>query len=197
MISRFDWKAIRDEYEEGRGSLAALSRKHGVSRQAIKQRAVKEHWVIPPLPVTPPKNPVHTTRDINAAVQAQTALRLYLEERPTWDEIAARCGYSSRGAAHNAVQRELDRCITHDVKELRTQELYRLEQLQARCYREAIDPKNKDWTWVTDRFVALSKRKSELMGMDKRPDEDLALQNYTKKIIIAREAEGGEQHDAS
>src|SRR6266567_3663840 len=106
-----------------------------------------------------------TTRDVNAAVRAQTALKLKLEGK-NWDEVAAQAGYQSRGSAHHAVMRELERSITHDVKELREQQLYMLLQLQARCYKEGTDEKNKGWTWAVDRAEKLSKRISELMGLD-------------------------------
>ena len=117
------------------------------------------------------------SRDLNAVKRVQEALRLKTEGK-TWDEVAALAGYQSRGAAHHAVMRELDRCITHDVSELRTQQLYMLSQLQARCYKAGMDEKNKDWTWAIDRFVNLSKRISELMGLD-IPVEQSINQNFT------------------
>ena len=80
------------------------------------------------------------------------------------------------------VIREMQRHITHDVKELRDEELYRLEQLQARAYKEGTNEANEDWTWATDRYVALSKRKSELMGMDVKPDDAIAA-----NTIVIRE----------
>lgn len=125
-----------------------------------------------------PNNPGSTTlRDVNAATRVQTALRLKMEGA-TWEQVAAQAGYDSKGTAHHAVMRELDRCITHDVSELRTQQLYMLSQLQARCYKAGMDEKNKDWTWAIDRFVNLSKRISELMGLD-IPVEQSINQNFT------------------
>lgn len=185
-MSDVNWSAIRAEYENG-SSLRQLAAKYRISKSAIGDRKYKEQWTQQVNGWTDNRNAESNTRDINAAVRVQSAIKLYLEERPTWDEIAARIGYASRGAAHNAVMRELDRCITHDVKELRTQELYMLGQLQARCYKAGNDEKNKDWTWAVDRFAVLSKRKSELMGMDIKPDELLANQNYVKKIILTHD----------
>jgi hypothetical protein len=169
-----NWVAIREEYEAGT-PLRQLSMKYSVSKTYIIERRNKENWDRPstePRPTT--TNSRSNTRDVNAAGRVQIALKVLLEEGLTWDEVAARAGYASRGAAHNAVMREFDRCITHDVKELRTRELYMLNRLQARCYKAAIDEGNKDWTWTIDRFVALSKRKSELMGMDTPVDTNLS-----------------------
>lgn len=165
-----DWSAIRYDYEQGM-SLRQLAAKYGVSKSAIGQRKYDEKWPAHRVDKPIAENPKSNTRNVNAAVQVQIALKILLEERVTWDEVAARAGYASRGAAHNAVMRELQRCITHDVKALRDQELYMLQQLQARCYKAAMDEGNTGWTWAVDRFAVLSKRKSELMGMDVRPDE--------------------------
>lgn len=166
-----DWSAIRADYEDGM-SLRQLAAKYGVSKSAIGKQKYQEQWNERRVDKrTPVENSKSNTRNVNAAVHVQTALKILLEERVTWDEVAARAGYASRGAAHNAVMRELERCITHDVKELRDQELYMIQQLQSRCYKAAMDENNEGWTWAIDRFAVLSKRKSELMGMDVRPDD--------------------------
>ena len=179
-----DWTVLRIEYEEDGLSLRQLAAKYHISKSTIGQRKYEEHWQQPrPLDTrTPPVNPKPTTRDINAAVRVHDAITLYLQERPSWDDIAARCGYGSRGAAHNAVMRELERVISQDVTALRTEELYMITQLQARCYKVGIDEKSKDWTWAIDRFTALSKRKSELMGLD-TPIENAASAN----LVVIRE----------
>ncbi len=111
-----------------------------------------------------------TTRDVNAARRVQTALKLKLEGH-NWDQVAALAGFASRGAAHHAVMRELGRCITHDVEELRTQQLYMLQQIQARSYKAAMDEKDPSWHWAADRVANYSKRISELMGLDIRTDD--------------------------
>ena len=126
-----------------------------------------------------------TTRDVNAASRVQTALKLRLQGC-TWDEVAAQASYQSRGSAHHAVMRELERCITHDVKELRDQQLYMLQQVQARCYKAAMDEKDKGWMWAADRVMNYSKRISELMGLDVPVDNALAA-----NIVVVREVPQG------
>jgi hypothetical protein len=163
-----DWDAIRDDYERGE-SLRSLASKYGVSKSAIGKRKYQEKWTQKVDKWTPPKY-TDTKTDVNAAVRVLTALDILVQERPSWDEIAARAGYSSRGAAHNAVKRELERRITHDIAQLRDEELYMIQNMQARCYKAAMDEDNEGWTWAIDRFAVLSKRKSELMGMDVKPD---------------------------
>ncbi|WP_291357127.1 hypothetical protein [Desulfovibrio sp.] len=44
MAARFDWETIRAEYETG-STMGALSRRHGVTKAAISQRAKREGWV--------------------------------------------------------------------------------------------------------------------------------------------------------
>jgi hypothetical protein len=125
-----------------------------------------------------PHNPGSTTtRDVNAATRVQNALKLKLQGM-TWEEVAAHAGYDSKGSAHHAVMREMGRCITQDVTELRTQQLYMLLSVQARCYKAAMDEKDKNWMWAADRVVNYSKRISELMGLDVPVDQTIN-QNFT------------------
>src|SRR5258708_38766139 len=126
-----------------------------------------------------------TTRDVNAATRVQTALKLKLEGH-NWDQVAALAGFASRGAAHHAVMRELGRCITHDVEELRTQQLYMLQQIQARSYKAAMDEKDPGWHWAADRVANYSKRISELMGLD-TPVDNALMSN----IVVVREVPQG------
>ena len=44
MAARYDWETIRAEYEAG-ATMGELSRKHGVSKQAISKRARAEGWI--------------------------------------------------------------------------------------------------------------------------------------------------------
>ncbi len=62
------------------------------------------------------------TRDMLAAQRANLALSLRIEG-VGYEEIAHRCGYASRGAAHRAVQREMDRTIVSNIEELRYEEI--------------------------------------------------------------------------
>ena len=126
-----------------------------------------------------------TTRDVNAAQRVQTALKLKLEGH-NWDSVAAQAGYQSRGSAHHAVMRELERCITRDVTELRDQQLYMLLQIQARSYKVAMDEKDPSWHWAADRVANYSKRISELMGLD-IPVEQTINNNFT----VVREVPAG------
>lgn len=182
-----DWAAIRAEYEDGGNTLRQLADAYGVSKTAIIERRNRERWEQPRTvkPTIDTHGVIHP--DMNATARAYAALKLRFEKHMTWDEVALNAGYASRGAARNAVKREMDRHITHDIKELRDEELYRLEQLQGRCYKAAMDEGNDAWTWAIDRFAVLSKRKSELMNLDKRPDEEALEQNYTKRIILTHQ----------
>ena len=121
------------------------------------------------------------TRDINAVRRVQQALPL-VAQHLSWDEIAAQCGYASRGAAHNAVMRELDRCVVKNVEELRTQELFMLNQLHRKIWETYIDKKGKGWLFAADRILAISERRARLMGLDLKPDEQAQTQIIIQEI---------------
>ena len=112
-----------------------------------------------------PKNPELKTRDVNAAIKLETALKLSIQGK-SWDEIAAQSGFASRGAAHNAVMRELNRNIVKDVDELRTRELYMLARMQEEIWTLFIDTDNKGRLFAADRLLQISERRAKLTGMD-------------------------------
>lgn len=184
-MSEIDWAAIRADYETGI-PLRRLAEKYGIPKSVLGRQKFKEQWDRPQKSGTPTKTQEIIHPDLNAALRAATAFRLRFDEFKTWEEVAQLAGYASRGAARNAVKREAGRHITHDLTEIREEELYRLNRLQARCYTAAMDETNEDWTWAIDRFAVLSKRKSELMGLDK-PVDDAANAN----LLVIREVPAG------
>lgn len=126
----------------------------------------------------PPKKPQSNTQeviqpDMNAAVRAALGFKLRFDEGKTWEEVAEACSYANRGAARNAVKREAQRHISQNINETREREQYRLERLQQLCYDAATSKENEYWQFAIDRFVNLSKRKSELLGLDTKPDDAL------------------------
>jgi AraC-like DNA-binding protein len=126
----------------------------------------------------------NTTRDVNAAQRAARALA-FRAQKLTYDEIAQRCGYNDRAAAHKAVQRELQRTVVENVEELRREELAMLDMLHAECWKRLEDGEyGRAKLFAVDRLLAISERRSKLMGLDTRSEELLANQNYTKRIIL-------------
>lgn len=177
-----DWTAIRSDYEKGM-SLRQLTEKYGVPKSVIGRQKYKEQW---DQPRQRDKGTNRNTQDVihpdmNAAVRAALGFKLRYEEYKTWEEVAAGAGYASRGSARNAVKREAQRHVSQDIEEIREEEFYRLNRLQSRCYAAGMNEQNEDWTWAIDRFEKLSKRKSELMGLDTKPDE------ITPGVVVVRE----------
>ncbi len=119
------------------------------------------------------KNTAGKTRDVNAAMRAQMALKLRAQ-RLGWDEIAAKAGYGSRGAAHNAVMREMQRCVSKDVEVARQEELVMLDMLQAAVWPLAMDVKNRGRLFAVDRILSISERRARLMGLDLSNDNAIA-----------------------
>lgn len=143
-----------------------------------------------------------TSRDVNAAFRALQAVKLRIQQKLTYEEIAMQCGYGSRGACHHAVQRELDRCIVSNVEELRKEEQAMLNDLQATLYPYILDAAEEDEDedeerdekkkalpkpnlFVIDRLLAIQRSRRELMGIDV---DDRAP---TANMVIIREVPMG------
>lgn len=120
-----------------------------------------------------------TSADINAAEKAKLALSLR-KQGYQLDEIAKQCGYADKSGAWRAIKRELDKLPTPNAAELRKVEEMRLDDAIKTIYKKV----ESGDLWAIDRFVALSKRRSEVTGMDMRAGEADTQQNYTKRIIL-------------
>ena len=105
---------------------------------------------------------------------AQRAL-LALQERQhgrTYEQIARICGYASKGAAYNAVQRELERTLHEPAENVRTLEVKRLDALYEVMEAKAL----KGDTWSVDRCLKIMERRAMLLGLDAKPDAGLGAQ---------------------
>ena len=174
MTSNLDWQAIRSEYESGQSSLSSLEREHGVSRQAIKKRAIKEKWVTPQLQVTvTPDKQGGTNRDVNATLRVASALKLRAQKL-TYQEIAQRCGYANAKSAHRAIQRELQRIVVENVEELRREESHMYDIGHSECWLLFMDRKNTWRLTAWDRILATSIERRKLLNLDVKPDDTLA-----------------------
>jgi uncharacterized protein HemX len=110
-----------------------------------------------------------TTRDVNAGTKAAKALELRAQKL-TYDEIAVRCGFDSRGSAHHAVQRELQRVVVTNVEELRREELHMLNVMHSEVWELFTDKKNRWRLSAADRILAIAERRARLMGLDTATD---------------------------
>ena len=110
------------------------------------------------------------TRDVNAAQRANMAVKLRAQ-KVKYDEIARLCGYGSAGAAHKAVQRELDRTAVQDIEQLRKEEGDSLDQLELECWKRLYDKNyEKSKLFAVDRIISIKERRARLMGCDAQPD---------------------------
>jgi hypothetical protein len=124
-------------------------------------------------------------RDVNATERARRALKLR-SQMLTYDEIAAQCGYSTRDAARKAILRELDRVVVKDVEELRKTELHMLNMMHSEIWKMFIDVNNKGRLFAADRILAISERRSKLMGLDIPVDQAM-----NTNITLIREVPAG------
>lgn len=138
-------------------------------------------------------------RDANAANRVALAVQLRAQ-RLTYEAIAQQCGYKSIGACRDAIMRELDRRIVKNVDELRREELDMLDQLHCAVWPlavpgpDAVDSKGRKkqpYLEAVDRVLAISERRSKLLGLDMKPEAHQTQQNYIKRIILTHEV-GGE-----
>lgn len=125
------------------------------------------------------------TRDVNAAQRARVAMQLR-SQRLSWDEVATRAGFATRGAAHNAVQRELSRVVTHDVTVLRDEESASLDQMEVECWTLFLDKKNYYRLYAADRILAIKERRAKLMGLDTPVDAAV-----NANVVVVREVPAG------
>ncbi len=181
-----DWQAIRSEYESGGSSLSALEREYGVSRQAIKKRAVRENWVTPQLQGTVTGNTQGViNRDVNAATRVIDAIK-YRQQGWTYERIAHQCGYASPGAARNAIQNELQRVLVQEIEDWRNDHTARLEKLHEEVWLLAMDKKNRGRLFAVDRLLAIAEREAKLLGLDAKAEGELAgatvIRNYGVEV---------------
>lgn len=105
-------------------------------------------------------------RDVNAALRALQAIDL-IAAGSTYAEAAVACGYGSKGACHDAVQRELNRVVIEHVETLRKLHLRRLQQLRKVYLPKALAGDG----WSHDRVLHEDEREALLMGMNRQPAE--------------------------
>lgn len=126
-------------------------------------------------------------RDVNAAERATMAIEL-LKQRFSYEEIARRCGYADRSAAHKAVKRELNRRIVPKIDEYRQQELDILDEIHRKVWVVAFetpdkeDGKIKTNLWAVDRLLELSRDRRKLLNLDIQPEEIAAAQVVIREV---------------
>lgn len=124
-------------------------------------------------------------RDVNAAQRVSLAVKLRAG-KTRYEDIAKQCGYGSAGAAHKAVQRELERVVVANVEELRQEEVNTLDTMQAECMLLFMDRNNKGRLFAADRILAIMERRARLLGLDLKPDQAIAAAQ-----VIIRETPAG------
>ena len=112
----------------------------------------------------------NTRSDVNAAQRAQLALKLRAAKLP-YSVIAEKCGYANKGAAYNAIQRELNNCIVEDVDVLRREEAFMLDQIHTECWALFMQKDNDKRLYAVDRVLQVSERRARLLGLDKAKDD--------------------------
>lgn len=80
----------------------------------------------------------------------------------SFEEIAERVGYASRGSAYRAFKRALARTLQAPAAEIRELEADRLDRLQMALWPKAM----RGETRAVDRVLAIMERRARLLGLD-------------------------------
>lgn len=127
------------------------------------------------------------TRDVNAGIRAALALKLRAEQHLPYVQIAQQCGFASKGAAHNAVQRELERTISTNVEQMRKEELATLDYLEMTILKRLRDEQYASgMLFAVDRMLTLMERRARLMGLDMPVDAAV----FANQIVIREIPQG-------
>lgn len=118
-------------------------------------------------------------KDANAAMRAKLALELHLAGH-RYDDIAAQAGYASRGAAYNAIKRELLRQVEAPAAEVRAAELARLDAYLTVYHKKAMAGDG----WSLDRCLRISERRGRLLGLDMAPQSHPGDQQAAQMVVI-------------
>lgn len=114
--------------------------------------------------------------------------------RVPWDTIAERLGYASRGAAYNAVKREIAKIPREAVNELRTVELESLDRLEQVAIRQALQGN----LGAIDRVLRIKDARAKLTGLHDAPADTgieevkSVLAAWRKQIIELDDPEVGD-----
>jgi hypothetical protein len=117
------------------------------------------------------------------AARDRVAVRLKLSGA-TYADIADHLGFKATSSAYEAVQRELRRTRQEPADELRQIELLRLDRVQMSLWA-VLTQSNVDFDTLqraTLRFIQLSKRRAELLGLDAPKRVDITQQIRTMAI---------------
>lgn len=107
-----------------------------------------------------------TQRALSAAERSAKAMNMRAARAP-WTLIAQECGYSSKGAAHTAVKRELGKLPKVAAQELRETELESLDLLEGRLFAKALTGN----LGAVDRILKVKEQRAKLVGLYEAQDE--------------------------
>lgn len=132
---------------------------------------------------------------MTAAERAREAARLRTM-RVSWDTIAQRLGYSSRGSAYNAVQREIRRIPREAVNELRNIELESLDRMEQAAISQALAGN----LGAIDRVLRIKELRGKYTGVfegvaDSGIDEVKGVLTAWRKQVIADDEQDDEEHE--
>lgn len=119
-------------------------------------------------------------KDMNELPRAAQALRLR-RLGYTYAEIAAQVGYANESGARYAVKKASARIVRDEARELVG---WQADMIEAalRVVNERIQKNDKYSMYAVDRLVALSKRYSELMGLDAPKPEHVVAKPMVVEI---------------
>ena len=128
------------------------------------------------------KSNASTEQRLTTAQKRAKAIQLRIAGA-SYEQIAAKVGYASRGAAHKAVNEEIAKIPREPAKDLLALELQRLDAMHLALWTQAIQEKDQ---FAIDRIVKLMDHRAKLTGLYQMQAEDNSEAVKTALLDFAR-----------
>jgi AraC-like DNA-binding protein len=117
-----------------------------------------------------------------AVIEKEYEVLKYRRGGMTFDQIAQKVGYATPSGAQTAYKRAMVRTLQPVADELRETQLDRLETALMAIWNKVLKGDLK----AIDRLIAISRRQSELLGMDAPKQAQVEVTTYDGTVLRER-----------
>ena len=134
------------------------------------------------VPIESIKAPKRRGKIHPALIEREYEVLKYRRGGMTFDQIAQRVGYKNASGAKAAYKRAMIRTLQPVADELRETQIDRLETAVLAIWNKVL----KGDLRAIDRLIAISRRESELLGMDAPKQAQLEVTTYDGNVLRER-----------
>jgi len=134
------------------------------------------------VPIESIKAPKRRGKIHPALIEREYEVLKYRRGGMTFDQIAQRVGYKNASGAKAAYKRAMIRTLQPVADELRETQIDRLETAVLAIWNKVL----KGDLRAIDRLIAISRRESELLGMDAPRQAQLEVTTYDGNVLRER-----------